>query len=337
MQPGASLQDRFGRSISYLRVSVTEHCNFRCEYCSPAGGTPYFEGDEHLTSGEQQRILGLFARMGLQHVRFTGGEPLIHPRILDLVSHAAHLKVGKISISTNGILLEKLAQPLQKAGLNNLNISIDTLKPEVFRQVTRGGDLARVLRGIEAAKAAGIRRIKINTVLLRDVNGDDLEELAIFALDLGLDIRFIETMPLGQSGEESVGSRFLPAHEARKTLERHFGSLIPVASSRDNGPAMLYRVPGSGSSGRVGFITPLSENFCSSCNRVRLTSSGRLVYCLGSEDGMDLRRLLRNGDITDGQLIDAIQQGVWHEKPERHEFLENPARSSKIFMMRLGG
>ncbi len=336
MQPEISLQDRFGRRISYLRVSVTEHCNFRCEYCSPASGTPHFDGDEHLTTGEQQRLLGLFARMGLQHVRFTGGEPLIHPHILDLVSHAAHLQVGKISISTNGYLLEKLAQPLRKAGLNNLNVSIDTLKSETFRRITRGGDLARVLRGVEAARTAGISRIKINAVLLRDVNGDELPELAAFALERGLDIRFIETMPLGQSGKESLNSRFLSAREAREILERHFGPLIPVASSRDNGPARLYRLPDS-DSGRIGFITPISENFCSACNRVRLTSSGRLVYCLGSEDGMDLRGLLRNGKISDGRLMETLRQSIWHEKPERHEFLDNPARSSRIFMMRLGG
>ena len=331
----AGLWDRFGRRISYLRLSLTEHCNFRCQYCSPATGTPFFEHQDHLRPDELQRILQVFHGLGLQHLRFTGGEPLIHPHLLAHVDFARQLGIGKISLSSNGYLLDRLAAKLAHAGLNSINISLDTLEEKLFTQVTRGGDLKRVLRGIDAAIEHAIPRIKLNVVLLQQVNADALPQLVEFAQQRGLDIRFIETMPLGSAGTDSQDRDYLSAASARERVEAHFGMLLPVASSRDQGPARLYALPGG--TGRIGFISPISENFCATCNRVRLTATGRLVYCLGQEQGLELRPLLRTAEASDADLLRAIRAGVWHDKPERHEFDRDRQRSSKIFMMRLGG
>lgn len=328
------LWDQYGRRITYLRLSLTEHCNFRCQYCSPEEGTPYFEREEHLRPDEVHLVLRSFQALGLQHLRFTGGEPLIHPRLLAHVRYANELGIGKISLSSNGYLLDRLAESLAQAGLNSLNISLDTLDPEKFQQVTRGGALPRVLRGIDAARAAGIPRIKINTVLLRSINGSELASLVDYAVARGLEIRFIETMPLGIAGSGSQEQDYLSASEARVIIERAFGSLLPLANSRDQGPARRYTLPGG--HGSIGFITPISDNFCATCNRVRLTATGRLVFCLGQEAGMELRPLLRSG-MGMVELGKAIAQGIWQDKPERHVFDQDRKRSSKIFMMRLGG
>ncbi|WP_291510416.1 GTP 3',8-cyclase MoaA [Acidithiobacillus sp.] len=332
--PAGGLVDRYGRQITYLRVSLTEHCNFRCQYCSPEEGTPYFDRAEHLQQDELLRLLRLFADMGLQHLRLTGGEPLIHPHVVDYVRAARAMGIGKISISSNGLLLEKLAPALREAGLNNLNVSLDALDPDVFRSITRGGDLARVLRGIRAAQDVGIPRIKLNAVLLGKDNRDQILPLTEYALHHGLDLRFIETMPLGSAGSAARDGQYMPAVEARAIIEAHFGPLYPVASARDQGPAKLFQV--GQASARIGFITPISENFCANCNRVRLTAHGRLVYCLGQEVGLDLRGLLRDGS-SDAAICARIHDGIWHDKPERHEFLDNRERSARVFMMRLGG
>lgn len=328
------LWDQFGRRISYLRLSLTEHCNFRCQYCSPASGTPFFEHAEHLRAEEIELVLRSFHALGLQHLRFTGGEPLIHPQLLRYVRFACELGIGKLSLSSNGYLLDRLAEPLAAAGLNSLNVSLDTLDPEAFARVTRGGDLQRVLRGIDCARAAEIPRIKLNVVLMRQVNADALPELVEYAFERGLEIRFIETMPLGSAGKASQDEEFFSASAARANIEAAMGPLLPVASSRDQGPARLFTL--AGGNGRIGFITPLTDNFCATCNRVRLTATGRLVYCLGQEAGMELRQLLRAGAGTE-EVSAAIAKGVWQDKPERHLFTEDRERSSKIFMMRLGG
>ncbi|MCE5360987.1 GTP 3',8-cyclase MoaA [Candidatus Igneacidithiobacillus taiwanensis] len=328
------LWDQFGRRITYLRLSLTEHCNFRCQYCSPASGTPFFDYADHLRAEEIELVLRSFHALGLQHLRFTGGEPLIHPQLLRYVQFARELQIGKLSLSTNGYLLDRLAEPLAAAGLNSINISLDTLDAETFARVTRGGRLQRVLQGIDCARAAGIPRIKLNVVLLRRVNAHSLPELVEYALARHLDIRFIETMPLGSAGIASQDTEFFSAQAARASIEAKVGKLIPVASSRDQGPARLYTLAGAGS--RIGFITPLSNNFCASCNRVRLTATGRLVYCLGQEAGLELRPLLRGGASVE-ELSAAITAGVWRDKPERHLFTVDRGRSSKIFMMRLGG
>ena len=329
-----TLADQFGRRVTYLRISVTEHCNFRCSYCSPEEGTPFFAREDHLQAEEYDRLIRIFSGFGVRHVRFTGGEPLIHPRILSLVGSARRYGVGKISVSTNGLLLGRRAAALRQVGVNNLNISLDSLDPEVFARVTRGGELRTVLEGIEAAILARIPRIKLNVVLLRQNNGEGLLALIEYAMQRGIDIRFIETMPLGAAGADAQGEQFLGVAEARRTIENHLGPLQTVARPADNGPARLYQLPGVRS--QVGFITPISDNFCASCNRVRLTATGRLVYCLGQDIGLELLPLLR-ATHTDRQIAEAIMEGVWHDKPERHHFVDDPGRSARIFMMRLGG
>ncbi|WP_312283989.1 GTP 3',8-cyclase MoaA [Candidatus Igneacidithiobacillus taiwanensis] len=329
------LHDRFGRQITYLRFSITEHCNFRCQYCSPAEGTPFFDRKDHLNSSETQRLLRIFRGLGLQHLRLTGGEPLIHPRVVETVRYGVGLGIGKVSLSTNGYLLDRFAADLQAAGLNSLNVSLDTLDPERFHVITRGGSLAKVLSGIEKARSVGIPRIKLNAVLMRGKHEEDILQLVDFAQSRELDIRFIEMMPLGVAGSGVYDTSYLSAVEARSILEQKVGRLFPIASGRDQGPARLFRFA-KGSS-QIGFITPISDSFCASCNRVRLTAAGRLVYCLGQEQGMDLLPLLREPSMDDGMVAESIRAGVWADKPEQHAFLQDRKRSSKIFMMRLGG
>jgi len=329
-----ALADQFGRHVTYLRISVTEHCNFRCSYCSPEEGTPFFVREDHLQAEEYDRLIRIFSGLGVRHIRFTGGEPLIHPQILSLVGSARRHGVGKISISTNGLLLGRRAAALRRMGVNNLNISLDSLDPEVFARVTRGGDLHRVLEGVEAAILAEIPRIKLNVVLLRQDNGNCLLALVEYAMQRGIDIRFIETMPLGEAGASAQERQFLSAAEAQQVIEQQFGPLQPVTKPADNGPARLYQLPAVRS--QVGFITPISDDFCATCNRVRLTATGRLVYCLGQDSGLELLHLVR-GSNSDGQIAEAIIQGIWRDKPDRHHFVNDPSRSARVFMMRLGG
>lgn len=331
----SALADRFGRQITYLRISVTEHCNFRCAYCSPAEGTPFFARHDHLQVEEYERLIAIFAGLGVRHMRFTGGEPLIHPHLHSLIAAAQRQGIGKISVSTNGLLLPRKAELLRQSGVNNLNISLDSLEPEVFARVTRGGKLQEVLQGITAAVAAGIPRIKLNVVLMRRENGHALADLVRYALEQHIDIRFIETMPLGEAGSEAQQSEFLSASEARQRIEDDLGTLYPAFRPSDNGPAQLYQFAGQPRS-HIGFITPISDNFCASCNRVRLTASGRLVFCLGQENGVDLLPMLRS-TYRDADIAEQIRARIWQDKPERHEFVTDPERSSRIFMMRLGG
>ena len=326
------LDDRFGRHITYLRVSLTEHCNLRCQYCSPASGTPRFARADHLRPAELDGLLAIFHGLGIRHMRFTGGEPLLYPWLVDRVAHARSLGVPKISLSTNGYLLDRLAAPLAQAGLHRLNVSLDSLDPARFAEITRGGDLERVKRGLFAARAL-FSAIKLNVVLLRDKNLAEVPALVEFARAEGFDIQFIETMPLGAAGNSSRNDAYASVEDARALLARHM-TLEPVLGSGDEGPARRFTIPGSGT--RIGFISPISENFCAGCNRLRLTATGRLVYCLGQTDGVDLLPLLRAGRDPE-DLVRLIRQKVWLEKPERHTFNDNPERAAPVYMMRLGG
>ncbi|MDA8390536.1 MAG: GTP 3',8-cyclase MoaA [Gammaproteobacteria bacterium] len=326
------LGDRFGRHITYLRVSLTEHCNLRCQYCSPAEGTPRFTRADHLRPAELDTLLSLFHTLGIRHMRFTGGEPLLYPWLLDRVAHVRALGVAKVSLSTNGYLLDRLARPLADAGLHRLNVSLDSLDPARFADITRGGDLERVKRGLFAARAV-IPAIKLNVVLLRDKNLAEVPALVEFARAEGFDIQFIETMPLGVAGSDSRNTAYASVEEARALLAGHT-ELQAIAGSGDEGPARRFTIPGSGM--RIGFISPISENFCAGCNRLRLTATGRLVYCLGQSDSVDLLPLLREGRGLE-DLARFIRQKVWLEKPERHTFNDDPERAAPVYMMRLGG
>ncbi len=308
------LIDRFGRRITYLRLSVTDRCDLRCRYCMAEDMT-FLPRAQVLTLEELYTLARVFTDLGVEKIRITGGEPLVRRGVLDLIDALGRLPLKELTLTTNGMRLADCADRLARAGVRRLNISLDSLDPARFRRITRVGDLDRVLDGIEAARRAGFQRIKLNTVVLRGVNHDETAELVRFAVDRGLDISFIEEMPLGVIGDHDRAAAFYPSDQIRADLARHF-ELIP-SPERTGGPSRYWRVAGSDT--RVGFISPHSHNFCGDCNRVRLTVEGRLLLCLGNEHSLDLRRILRRWPGDEDRLRRTIREAIQH-KPERHHF-----------------
>jgi len=313
------LDDGFGRRISYLRVSVTDRCDLRCVYCMPQA-MQFLPRHDVLSLEELDRLCSLFIAEGVTKLRLTGGEPLVRRGLLDLVeSLSRHLKTGalrELTLTTNGTQLETFAEPLARLGVRRINVSLDTLDPDLFRRLTRGGDLDQVLAGLRAAKRAGLK-IRLNAVALAGDNRGELLALIAFAHREGFDIAFIETMPLGEI-ETDRTAQFYSLAEAREEIAAVY-TLDPVPST-SGGPARTFKVRETG--GGVGFITPLSDNFCSDCNRVRLTCTGVLHTCLGHEEGADLRSPLRSaGALADGDaaVLEAIRAAL-ARKPERHDF-----------------
>ncbi|MBS0332879.1 MAG: GTP 3',8-cyclase MoaA [Proteobacteria bacterium] len=310
-----ALTDAFGRPVTYLRVSVTDRCDLRCVYCMSEHMT-FLPKAEVLTLEELDRLSSAFVALGVRKLRITGGEPLMRKGVLGLFeSLGRHLRSGaldEVALTTNGTRLAEFAEPLAAAGVRRVNVSLDTLKPELFRSLTRGGDLSKVLAGIEAAQAAGLK-LKINSVALRDDNAAEIPELIAWAHGRGMDITLIETMPMGEVDVDRT-AEFVSLSEVRRDLES-FWTLedLPLSTG---GPARYVRVRETG--GRLGFITPLSHNFCEACNRVRLTCTGTLHTCLGREDAADLRAVLRAG-AGDVELADAIRAAV-NAKPKGHDF-----------------
>ena len=311
----APLIDGFGRTVTYLRVSVTDRCDLRCVYCMAEHMT-FLPKAEVLTLEELDRIASAFVGLGTRKLRLTGGEPLVRKGMMDLVRGLGrHLRSGaldELTLTTNGTRLTEFAGPLAAAGVRRINVSLDTLKPDLFRRLTRGGDLAKVLAGIKAAQAAGLS-VKINAVALKDDNAAEIPGLIAWAHGEGCDITLIETMPLGEV-EQDRTDQYLSLREVRAQLES-FWTLqdLPLSTG---GPARYMRVRETG--GRLGLITPLSHNFCESCNRVRLTCTGTLHTCLGQEDATDLRAVLRAG-ASDAELIAAIRTAI-DGKPKGHDF-----------------
>ena len=307
--------DPFGRTIDYLRVSVTDRCDFRCVYCM-AEHQQFLPKAEILTIEELDRLCSAFVDLGTRKLRLTGGEPLMRRGFMDLVEGLArHLKSGdlqELTLTTNGSQLTRFAEPLARNGVKRLNVSLDSLDPDKFRQITRGGDLNQVLAGIAAAQAAGIK-VKINTVALLHDNADELPSMIQWAHGHGLDLTLIETMPLGEI-EEDRTEQYLSLKTVRQTLES-FWTLTEL-SDRTAGPARYLRVEETG--GKLGFITPLSHTFCESCNRVRVTCTGTLYMCLGQDDQADLRAPMRD-DPTDASLTAAIREAIGR-KPKGHDF-----------------
>lgn len=309
------LQDGYGRTVTYLRVSVTDRCDLRCVYCMAEHMT-FLPKAEVLTLEELDRIASAFIRLGVVKLRLTGGEPLVRKGVMGLFeSLSRHLREGslqELTLTTNGTRLETFAGALADLGIRRVNVSLDSLDADVFRRLTRGGDLDKVLRGLAAAREAGLR-VKINTVALRNDNAAELPRIISWAHDLGMDVTLIETMPLGEV-EADRTDQFLSLHEVRQTLSS-FWSLedLPLSTG---GPARYVRVAETG--GRLGFITPLTHNFCESCNRVRLTCTGVLHTCLGHEDATDLRALLRAG-ADDAALEQAVRAAL-QLKPKGHDF-----------------
>ncbi|MBC8012748.1 MAG: GTP 3',8-cyclase MoaA [Methyloceanibacter sp.] len=309
------LTDPFGRSITYLRVSVTDRCDFRCVYCMAETMT-FLPRADLLTLEEFDRLASAFVLRGVRKLRLTGGEPLVRRNIMWLMrTLSRHLGDGldELTLTTNGSQLATHAEALAECGVARINVSLDSLDPAKFRTITRRGDLAQVLRGIDAAKRAGLK-IKINMVALRDVNEDEIEDILRWAHGSGFDLTLIETMPMGEIGADRT-AQYLPLSLVRARLEQRF--TLDDDPFRSGGPARFVRVRETG--GRLGFITPMTHNFCESCNRVRVTCTGTLYMCLGQEDAADLRAPLR-ASREDALLHAAIDAAI-ARKPKGHDFV----------------
>ena len=312
-----SMIDPFGRHISYLRVSVTDRCDFRCVYCMAEDMT-FLPKAEVLSLEELERLCTAFVRRGVKKLRMTGGEPLVRKNVMSLFRGLGrHLESGaleELTLTTNGSQLAKYAQELADIGVRRVNVSMDTLDPDKFRQLTRWGDLDQVMRGLDAAQRAGLA-IKINAVALRGVNDMEFAELIRWSHGRGMDLVLIEVMPMGEIGDEARLDQYLPLSLARADIAKRF--TLTDIDYRTGGPARYFRVEETG--GRLGFITPLTHNFCESCNRVRLTCTGTLYMCLGQEDAADLRGPLRaseSDEVLDRAITEAIAR-----KPKGHDFI----------------
>jgi GTP 3',8-cyclase len=320
-----ALVDGFGRTVTYLRVSVTDRCDLRCVYCM-AEHMVFLPKAQVLTLEELDRIASAFVALGVRKLRITGGEPLVRKGVMGLFENLGrHLQTGaldELTLTTNGTQLGGFAQSLAEVGVKRINVSLDTLKPDLFRSLTRGGDLAKVIGGIEAAQAAGLK-VKINAVALKDGNAAELPELIAWAHGRGLDVTLIETMPMGEVDVDRT-DEYLSLTELRRELAS-FWTLTDLDVTT-GGPARYVEVKETG--GRLGFITPLSHNFCEACNRVRLTCTGTLHTCLGREDACDLRAVIRAG-ASDEDLIAAIRNAV-DAKPRGHDFQIGRAASPSV-------
>ncbi|WP_095162717.1 GTP 3',8-cyclase MoaA [Pseudomonas sp. Irchel 3F5] len=326
------MQDGFGRQIDYLRMSVTDRCDFRCVYCMARHMT-FLPRQQVLTLEELRRLATLFVGQGVRKIRLTGGEPLIRPGIVDLCRDIAALPgLRELVMTSNGSQLQRLARPLVDAGVKRMNISLDSLDGERFRAITRNGDLDQVLRGIEAARDAGFEGIKLNCVVMKGRNFDEVLDLVQYAIDQRIDITFIEEMPLGEVGR-SRGESFCTSDEVRTLIASRHALLDSAENS--GGPARYVRLARHPAT-RIGFISPNSHNFCASCNRVRMTVEGRLLLCLGQEDSLDLRGLLRRYPLDDQPIVNALQQAL-RRKPLRHDFSAQGEVQILRFMNMSGG
>ena len=323
------LIDPFGRSIEYVRLSVTDKCDLRCFYCLPKGFKDFEEPEHWLSFDEIERVIRAFGELGVQRVRITGGEPLVRKDIPQLAARLARLPgIDDLSLSTNAVQLAKHARALKDAGVTRLNVSLDSLQPERFQIIT-GGKLEKVLAGLQAAKEAGFHPIKINMVVMKGINDDEVEDLVEYCMANDFTLRMIETMPLGETGRDAT-RHYMDLQLVKQRLEQRY-ELIPTVM-KGGGPARYFKVGGSDL--RIGLITPISQHFCATCNRVRLSVDGTLYMCLGQEHNFELRPLLRAG-ISDADLRAAIINAI-ALKPERHEFSDKPEKILR-FMSKTGG
>ena len=319
------LSDSFQRPINYLRISVTDRCNLRCVYCMPQEGITQMSHYDIFSYEEIYTLVKAAAELGINKVRLTGGEPLVRAGVSDLVRLIAGIEtIDDISLTTNGILLAQYAAELKEAGLMRVNISLDTLKPERFRQITRCGDLADTLKGIEAAGAIGLTPVKINMVVMAGVNDDELPDFARKTVNDGWHVRFIEHMPV--NGDNSKAINLVSVSDMRKHIES-LGKLEPWKIEVGNGPAKYFRLPGA--TGTIGFITPVTEHFCYQCNRLRLTADGKLRLCLLNEDEIDLKEPLRSGASV-AELKTLIENAI-AKKPKSHHLAEGTSHKGRPF------
>jgi len=314
--PAPQLVDPFRRAITYLRVSVTDRCDFRCLYCMAEQMT-FLPKRELLSLEELDRLCTQFIALGVRKLRITGGEPLVRKNIMWFFERVGrHLGTGaldELTLTTNASQLTRFARPLFDAGVRRVNVSLDTLDEAKFKRITRWGRLAQVLEGIEAAQAAGMR-VKINTVALKGTNDDEIHRLVDWCNGMGMDLTFIEVMPMGDMGNEDRLDQYYPLSQLREDLAERW--TLTETDYRSGGPARYFRVAETGQ--RIGFITPLTHNFCESCNRVRLTCTGQLYMCLGQDDDADLRKVMRSGADDEG-VRQAIREAITR-KPKGHDF-----------------
>ncbi|HID80758.1 MAG TPA: GTP 3',8-cyclase MoaA [Chromatiales bacterium] len=326
----AQLVDQFNRTIEYVRLSVTDRCDLRCFYCLPEGYKDFEIPDHWLTFDEIHRVIKAFTHLGVSRVRLTGGEPLTRHNLTELAEDLAALPgLEDLSLSTNATRLSKHAESLRTAGVSRINVSLDTLKPDVFKEITKG-KLEKVLDGLMAAKAAGFSPIKINMVVMRGINDNEVEDMVEFCLEHDFTLRFIETMPMGATGRHASSNYYVDLQTIKARLGKAY-DLIP-GMMPGGGPARYVQVAGTDL--RIGFITPISQHFCETCNRVRLAADGTLYMCLGQAHKFELRPLLRGG-ASDTEIEEAIRQAI-DIKPEKHEFREKPDQVLR-FMSMTGG
>lgn len=320
MPESSPLIDPFGRAVTYLRLSVTDRCDLRCTYCMAERMT-FLPKADLLTLGELERVASAFIARGVRKIRITGGEPLVRRGITDLMeSLSAHIGNGldELTVTTNATRLKEFTPYLVRAGVQRLNVSLDTIRPDRFTQIARRGNLESVLEGIETALEAGIK-IKINTVVLKHQNADEIPSLMEWAHAKGMDMTLIEVMPLGDTGDDRF-DQYIPLPMIRDELEKSYTIEDDLTPMSNSGPSRYVRIKETG--GRLGFITPLTNNFCAGCNRVRVTCTGRIYMCLGQDDHIDLRAVLRDNPNDDAPLHAALNRALGL-KPEKHDFAIN--------------
>ena len=321
--------DTHGRKINYLRLSVTDRCNLRCRYCMPVDGVRLLPHDEILSYEELFLVARTAVSLGIEKIRVTGGEPLVRKEILGFLSRLAGIAgLRQLVLTTNGLLLDEMAVPLRNAGVQRLNISIDSLVPENFRRITRGGDVSRVLSGIAAAEAAGFP-IKLNMVVMRGVNDQEVVDFAALTLDKRYAVRFIEFMPSG--ADPDWQSRVVPGQEILDRISKRYG-FVGIDRGELAGPAQDFRIRGA--AGTIGVITPVTGHFCDGCNRIRVTASGMARGCLFSRSETDLKPGLRGNDPSE---LEKVLLRIVGSKPGKHRFCEEPSGSSPLDMSRVGG
>lgn len=335
------LVDSFGRKIDYARISVTDRCDFRCVYCMAEEMT-FLPRHSILSLEELYTVAQALVSSGIKKIRITGGEPLVRKNILWLIEKIASLDgLEELSMTSNGSQLTKMSTDLRSAGLSRLNISLDSLQSEKFKAITRTGDLNVVLEGIDAAISAGFKNTKLNSVVLKNRNDDEIVELLNYAITKKLDISYIEEMPLGEIVEHNRALTFCSSEEIKQKLGMHYQ--LKSLEHKTNGPSRYFSVAsktGELIPSKVGFISPHSNNFCSECNRIRLTVEGRLLFCLGNEHSIDLRELLRKTDLKESDKAAAVAQALrdnLHLKPEKHHFDLNSEPDIVRFMNMTGG
>ncbi len=328
------LVDPHNRRINYLRISITDRCNLRCRYCMPKEGVSKFGHSEILSYEEILRLAGLAVKRGIDKVRITGGEPLVRKGVVDLIEKLSRFPgVRDLSMTTNAVLLREFARDLRRAGLKRINISMDSLDPRKYREITRGGDLNQVWEGIGAARREGIQPIKINVVVIAGFNDGEIEDFARLTLKEPFQVRYIEFMPIGE-GSEWKPEHCISCREIKERMERTSPLLhLTESGNGHGGPARLFKLPGA--AGEIGFISPVSDHFCGSCNRLRLTADGKLKTCLFSEALTDLKPLLRSG-AADRELERKLDEALL-TKPPHHGPMGGVMKRCHLPMVKIGG